>query len=249
MKKQIIAGYHLKDFYLFSELNDAQRERLGQSTLRIQLDAGEFLFEYGQTAERFFILLEGHIKLLRLSPGGGEKVIEIINPGESFAEAVMFMPRHVYPVSAQVIQPSTVLGFENKVFLDILEESFDTCRQVMRGMSLRLRMWLNEIDNLTLQNATYRLVYYLLSRAPKDCEVPCVVEFNVPKHVIASRLSVKPETLSRILHQLVNEGLITMENRSIKIYNLKKLHEYVYCDFDLDLSFHRFPDQVLSAGR
>ena len=233
MKKRTVTNYDLKGFYLFAGLDDAQREHLCQSALHFHLKPGEFLFEHGQPAERFFILLDGHIKLIRLSPEGTEKVIEIINPGESFAEAIMFMPRWIYPVSAQAILASDLLGFDNKVFLGMLENSFETCKRVMRDMSMRLRMWLNEIDNLTLQNATYRLVHYLLSQVPSDC-ASCVyrVEFKVPKHVIASRLSIKPETLSRILHQLADEGLIEPEGHGVKILSVDKLRAYVYFDLD-----------------
>jgi CRP/FNR family transcriptional regulator, dissimilatory nitrate respiration regulator len=232
VKKQIVSGYNLKNFYLFAGLSDQQRERLCQSALQFRLNSGEFLFEHGQNAERFFILTKGHLKLVRLSPEGTEKVIEIINPGESFAEAIMFMPRQIYPVSAQAIMASEVLGFDNNVFLGMLEDSFDTCKRVMCDMGMRLRMWLNEIDNLTLQNATYRLVHYLLSRIPPECRGDCLVEFTIPKHVIASRLSVKPETLSRIFNQLSNEGLLESEGRGIRIHSADKLRQYVYFDLD-----------------
>jgi CRP/FNR family transcriptional regulator, dissimilatory nitrate respiration regulator len=232
VKKQLLSDYDLKNFYLFAGLDDAQRERLCKSALHFHLEPGEFLFEHGHNAERFFILLSGHIKLIRLSPEGTEKVIEIINPGESFAEAIMFMPRRVYPVSAQTIVASELLGFDNNVFLGMLEESFETSKRVLRAMSMRLRMWLNEIDNLTLQNATYRLVHYLLSRIPKECQGDCVVDFKIPKHIIASRLSVKPETLSRIFHQLADEGLIETEGRGVKIHSAEKLRQYVYFDLD-----------------
>lgn len=232
MEEQVNAADDLADFYLFAGLEAAQRRRLRDNAREYQLAGGEFLFEHGEKAERFFVLLSGHLKLIRLSPEGTEKVIEIINPGESFAEAIMFMPRWRYPLSAQAIQPSILLGFSNALFLAMLEESPDTAKRVLRNMSLRLRDWLNEIDNLTLQNATYRLVHYLLSRAAPGCRENCLVEFNVPKHVIASRLSIKPETLSRILNQLGNEGLLVTEGRRVRIASMEKLREYVYFDLD-----------------
>lgn len=232
MKKQTATDYDLRQFYLFAGLDNTQRERLRQGMLQFQLAPGEFLFEHGQNAERFFILLSGHLKLIRLSSEGAEKVIELVKPGESFAEAIMFMPRQVYPVSAQAISPSVLLGFENRVFLSMLEGSFETCKRVLHDMSMRLRMWLNEIDHLTLQNATYRLVHYLLSRAPADQSGGCTVEFDIPKHIVASRLSVKPETLSRILNQLTSEGLIEADGRHIRIHSLEKLRRHVYVDLD-----------------
>ncbi len=224
--KHSIDDQVLKNFFLFSSLNDTQLSRIKQTMQCRQLQEGEFLFEHGQKAERFFILLNGHIKLIRLSLEGMEKVIEIIRPGESFAEAIMFMEKQIYPVTSQAIIPSEVISFENKAFLGILAESFDTCKYVMCDMSMRLRTWLGEIDNLTLQNATYRLVNYLLYQIPSDSKNSCQVSFQIPKHVIASRLSIKPETLSRILQHLSKEGLITVEGKIIHIHNLDRLKLY-----------------------
>jgi CRP-like cAMP-binding protein len=224
--KHSIDDQVLKNFFLFASLDDTQLSRIKQTMQHRQLQEGEFLFEHGQKAERFFILLNGHIKLIRLSLEGMEKVIEIIRPGESFAEAIMFMEKQIYPVTSQAIIPSEVISFENKVFLSILAESFDTCKRVMCDMSMRLRTWLGEIDNLTLQNATYRLVNYLLYQVPEDSKNSCQVSFQIPKHVIASRLSIKPETLSRILQHLTKEGLITVEGKTIHIHNLDRLKLY-----------------------
>jgi CRP/FNR family transcriptional regulator, dissimilatory nitrate respiration regulator len=224
--KHSIDDQVLKNFFLFASLDNTQLTRIKQTMQYRQLQEGEFLFEHGQKADRFFILLNGHVKLIRLSLEGMEKVIEIIRPGESFAEAIMFMEKQIYPVTAQAIIPSEVISFENKVFLGILGESFDTCKRVMCDMSMRLRTWLGEIDNLTLQNATYRLVNYLLYQVPADSKNSCQVSFQIPKHVIASRLSIKPETLSRILQHLSKEGLITVEGKIIHIHNLDRLKLY-----------------------
>ncbi|MEY3220872.1 MAG: hypothetical protein RIT27_2229 [Pseudomonadota bacterium] len=224
--KHSINDQVLKNFFLFASLDDAQLNCIKQTMQYRQLQEGEFLFEHGQKAERFFILLSGHIKLIRLSLEGMEKVIEIVRPTESFAEAIMFMEQQIYPVTAQAIIPSEIISFENKIFLGILAESFATCKRVMCDMSMRLRTWLGEIDNLTLQNATYRLVNYLLYQVPEDSKNSCCVSFQIPKHVIASRLSIKPETLSRILQHLSKEGLITVEGKVIHIHNLDRLKLY-----------------------
>jgi len=213
----------LRQLYLFSCLNDQQLARLKQSVRQIQLEDGEYLFKQGQRTEHFFMLKEGHIKLLRLSLEGAEKVFEVILPGQTFAEAIIFLPKSIYPVTAQSINPSVLLSFENKIFIDILKESSATCFQLMSYMSQRLRMWINEIDNLTLQNATHRLVNYLLYQVPDEHNNVYEFNFSIPKHVIASRLSIKPETFSRIVHSLNREGLITVKGRTVHIHNVDRL--------------------------
>jgi CRP-like cAMP-binding protein len=169
---------------------------------------------------------EGHIKLLRLSLEGDEKVFEVIAPTQTFAEAIMFMPNSVYPVSAQAIEPTSLLAFENKILVEILKESSDTCFRLMFHMSRRIRHWINEVDNLTLQNATYRLISYILYHIPNDHQDSYEFNLPIPKQVIASRLSIKPETFSRILNSLCQEGLLTVTGRTIHIHQVEKLRLY-----------------------
>lgn len=221
-----LVDQELKRVYLFAGLNAQQLERVKQSMRHLLLAEGESLFEQGQRAERFFLVREGHIKLLRLSLEGGEKVFEVIAPTQTFAEAIMFMPNSVYPVSAQAIEPTSLLAFENKILVEILKESSDTCFRLMFHMSRRIRHWINEVDNLTLQNATYRLISYILYHIPHNHQDSYEFNLPIPKQVIASRLSIKPETFSRILNSLGQEGLLTVTGRTIHIHQVDKLRLY-----------------------
>ena len=92
----------LRGIDLFDALDPRQLQSVIDSTRVVRLDHGERLFDYGQPARYFFHLNSGQLKLFRNSPSGGEKIIEIIQPGETFAQAVIFMePRGGYPVSAE----------------------------------------------------------------------------------------------------------------------------------------------------
>jgi CRP-like cAMP-binding protein len=233
----------LRKLYLFEGLNNQQFLQIKHSLRHLRLEDGEYLFKHGQHAERFFMLKEGHIKLLRLSLDGAEKVFEVVSPGQTFAEAIMFMPGSVYPMTAQAIGNISLLSFDNKVLLNILKESSDTCFRLMFHMSKRIRMWINEIDNLTLQNATYRLVNYLLYQIPEDHKNAYEFNFPIPKHVVASRLSIKPETLSRILHGLNKDGLITVKGRTIYIHNIDRLRLHSVAAESLSLPSQGFACQ------
>ncbi|RMD68463.1 MAG: Crp/Fnr family transcriptional regulator, partial [Gammaproteobacteria bacterium] len=158
----------LPDIYLFSHLHPEQRQKIAATMHTHVLEKDQLLFQHGDPARRFFLVQEGYIKLYRLSPQGQEKIIEIISPGRTFAEAVMFMEGQRYPVSAEALEPSIVLSFDNEVFRQSLKESPETCFQLMATMSQRLHARLNEIDSLCLHNATFRLVNYLLQQVPHD---------------------------------------------------------------------------------
>ena len=89
-----------------------------------------------------------------------------------------------------------------KKIKDMLRESSDASFGLLASMSRRLHMLVNQIESLTLQNATYRLVAYLLEEIPRDVKTSPEVQLTTPKGVIASRLAIQPETLSRSLAEL-----------------------------------------------
>jgi len=211
---------------LFAGLDNDQLARVKDTMRSIELKEGECLFNHGQHATRFFLVRSGQIKLYRLSPDGTEKVIDIVQPMQTFAEAVMFMESRSYPVNAEALAASELIAFDSKTFLDILRESVDTCFRVMADMSMRLRMRLGEIDGLTLQNATLRLSSYLARQLPEGSQPPVQIQLSAPKNVIASRLSVQPETLSRILNNLAKAGLISVDGRTIHVLNVDALRTY-----------------------
>jgi CRP-like cAMP-binding protein len=189
----------------------------------VELGQKQILFEAGQPAESFYLLRSGQIKLYSLSAEGDEKVIEIIRPGETFAEAIAFMEQHAYPVSAEAIMDSNLCSFDLLAFRRLLEDSPATSMRLLADMSRRLRMRINEINNLTLHNATYRLVVYLLEQIPEGAMELAEIHLGTPKSIIASRLSIKPETFSRILSKLTQRGLISVEGNNITLQDVNGL--------------------------
>lgn len=204
----------LKKGLLFSHLGAEQLERVARKARRVTLVDGESLFEQGDSAERFYLLLGGQIKLYRLSPAGNEKVIEVVTPGSTFAEALMFLDRPHYPVGAQALSAATLISIDARDFAAMLRESVETCFLLLGDMSQRLRGLIREIDDLSLHSATCRVAGYLLSQASERGDE---FELNVPKQILASRLSVKPETFSRIIRNLSEQGYIHIDGNRVSV--------------------------------
>jgi len=222
------ASRELRRAYLFADMPDQHLQTLIQGMHEVHLNPGDVLFRHGQPAERFFFLRDGLVKLFRLSPEGDEKIIEIMQPGQTFAEAVMFMgPQGRYPVNAEAVNESRLYTFDQKTFLGLLHESSDACFGLLASMSRRLHMLVNQIESLTLQNATYRLVAYLLEQIPRDVKTAPDVQLTTPKGVIASRLAIQPETLSRILAKLRQGGLIEVQGNHITVRDVQALRRLV----------------------
>ena len=216
----------VRNVHLFSVLDDEQLATLLRYTRAVQLQENETLFEFGQSAERFYLLVSGQVKLFRVSEDGNEKIIEIVSPGKLFAEAVMFIQHGRYPVSATALQPSEVYSFENRAFARMLQESNGLCLKLLASLSMRLHAQINEIDNLSLQNATFRVIGYMLDLLPDPCTESAVLDLAVPKQVIASRLSITPETLSRILHTMARNDIISINGKIIAIKSVQRLREF-----------------------
>jgi len=212
----------LKQSHLFSSLTQAQLERVYRHSQLIRLEDGQLLFAQGEDVTNFYLVISGKIKLFRVSPDGQEKIIEIAPQGEVFAEALMFMDQPHYPVSSAALAETVVLGIDAANFKDMLSGSVDTCFLLLGDMSFRLRKLINEINTLTLHSGTCRVANYLLQHAPEDKEI---FELDTAKGVIAARLSVKPETFSRIMKNLRGEGIISIDGSKITIHNREALRD------------------------
>jgi len=223
MENNHILKDELHRIALFEALDDEQLVSILKSTKIVSLAAKKTLFEKGVLAEHFYLLKSGQVKLYCLSAEGDEKVIEIINPAQTFAEAIMFMPKHIYPVCAEAIKDSELYSFDMKQFREILENSKETCFRLLATMGRQLHGKITDIDNLTLHNATYRLVVYLLDQLPEGAMALSSIHLGATKSIIASRLSIKPETFSRILLRMNKQGLIEVHGNDITLVDVEGL--------------------------
>ena len=196
-------------------------QRLLTSSFVEDYEAGHLLFDRGQPAQYFFIVIEGQVNLVIYSKAGEEKIVDILGPGNSFAEAVMFMAAPGYPVSAVAATQSKVARFPSREYLAILRESPETCLRMLGNLSQRLHMRLRDIEYLTLESATHRLVRLIESRLPVDANGPAEVTLQESRQELASRLSMKPETLSRILRHLADNGAIVVHGRVLQVPDRK----------------------------
>ena len=208
--------------FIFARLTDSQLDRVARHAVRIHLDEGEILFQQHDPATRFYLLLRGQVKLFRLGPSGNEKVIEIVTPGSTFAEALMFLDHPTFPVGAQAMQRAEVISIDAGDFSDMLRESVETCFMLMGDMSQRLRGLIREIDDLSLSSATCRVAGYLLGKSEPE---GAIFDLQIPKQTLASRLSVQPETFSRIIRQLSNQNILTIHGSRVEISDRDRLRK------------------------
>lgn len=218
MKSEDISR-QLRQVMLFRRLSDEQFSQVAGSAVYVHLDQGGILFEQQDPADRFFFLLSGRMKLYRLSLSGSEKVIEVISPGATFAEALVFMEKPTYPIGAMALEESRLISIDGRQFVGVLKQSVGTLLMIAADMSQRLHGLLREINDLSLHSGTCRVATYLMDQTDG---INGVFDLDLPKQVLASRLSLKPETLSRIFRSMINAGLIQIEGNHVSI--LDKAH-------------------------
>lgn len=213
--------------YFLAELDIDQRQRLLGHTQQRTLACGSHLFQQGDRADRFYVVLQGRIKLYRLSGDGDERIMGMATSGQSFAEGVLFMNEPRYPVNALALEASTIAGVERRPFLDILTESPSTCITMMGRLTQRIQGLLNEIESLALQNGRERLIHFLLGLVPNDATGDITIRLPVRKSEVAARLSIQPETLSRLFRWLDREQLIRSHRDRIDVPDLDALRASV----------------------
>lgn len=188
-----------------------------------RLEPGSALFHQGDVADRFYLLLDGQVTLTRVLPEGQEKLVEVIAPGQSFAEALLFSGARHYPVTALAFKASSLVSIDGAHYRRLLEEQPKACLELLGSLSLSLHQRLNEIDTLSLGNASRRVARYLCQEQEPGSGH---VRLSVPKRLIASQLGIQPETFSRILHRLIDAGLIAVERRVIRVLDRPSLANY-----------------------
>jgi CRP/FNR family transcriptional regulator, dissimilatory nitrate respiration regulator len=211
---------------LFQALTPEQIAHVSAHTRSKRLPKGEMLFQKGDLAHGFYVIVFGQMKLAFPSSSGYEKVVEIIGPKQSFGEAAVFAQRP-YPVFAQAIADTLLLHIARDVIFELLETDISFARHMLAGLAMRMHSLIQDVESYSLRSSAQRVIGYLLQHCPNDsCEGS--IEFTLPtsKQIIASRLNLTPETLSRILHDLAEAKLIDMQGKRIKIGDLQRLREY-----------------------
>ena len=221
----------LRRIPLFQELSQEQIEHLAAQTREKRLHKGEMLFQKGDQPRGFYALVYGQMKLAFPSAAGNEKVVEILGPQQSFGEAVMFMDRP-YPVFAESLADSLLLHIARQAVFEMLETDASFARRMLAGLALRLHGLIRDVESYSLRSSTQRVIGFLLQQCgyePLDATDRAgeqTIALPTSKQVIASRLNLTPETLSRIFHDLSEAQLITVHGKRITIHDVDRLRAF-----------------------
>lgn len=214
---------------LFADMQAEELCRLANTGCRMQrLGRGDAIFRVGEGCEEFHVVVTGQVKLFAISSSGAEKVIELIGPGNSFGEALMFSGKsHI--VNAQALTETFLLSISKAAVMEEINRDPRFSLRMLAGVSRRLHGLINDVESYCLHSGMQRVIGYLLrDHMVTDSVTGQAITISLPvsKATLASRLSLTPEYFSRVLHELEAEGLIEIDRRDIRILNTQGLASY-----------------------
>lgn len=213
----------LKRLPLFADFTSDELQDLAAGTQEHYIPRGTPIFSRGDPCRGFHIVIYGQVKLGFLSARGDEKIIEIVGPGFSFGEALMFMEKP-YIVGAAALADTMLLHIAKESVFGTLERNPAFARRMLAGMSRRLHGLIKDVESYSLRSGSQRIVGYLLKDEPDGDGAQVTLE--VSKKSLASRLNLTPEYFSRVLHDLTEQGMISVQGRQITICDIGRLRAY-----------------------
>jgi CRP/FNR family transcriptional regulator len=204
---------------LFSGLPpDDLAEIVSIASLR-RFGRGETIFREGDRADGFYVVASGKAKVFKLSAEGKEQVLHLLEPGHSFAEGVIF-EGGAFPAHASAITDAVLIFLPKMGIISLLERSPRLAIRMLASLSKWLRRMTDLVDDLALKDVETRFTWFV-SEELRERGIPvadgAVYELGFSKSILASRLGTVPETFSRTLKKLQDDGAIRVQGKRIRI--------------------------------
>lgn len=226
LERKIVDAERIIAFAPFRSLPDEFVEKVQEHSRSISLNADELLFRQDESARRSYFCLSGAMKLFRLTPAGSEKIFEIATDGDTLFDSISIRADRVYPVHCVAIRASEVMSMDIDFLLDLLEHSQHARMDLVDSLVGRADDLLRHAELLSVDKASFRVSSFLLEEYRNQGRQPRF-RLRYSKKNIASFLSLQPETLSRCLRTLRDEGIAHSNARDIEILDPDRLEEMV----------------------
>ncbi len=200
---------------LFKGLTDEQLNEIGVIAVERRYRRGESIFMEGDAADGFYIVADGQIKIFKSSPEGKEQILHIYGPGNPFGEVPVFSGSR-FPASAVALAASRILFLPRDAFVALIARLPSLSMNMLGELSMRLRQFTVQIENLSLKEVPSRLASYLLYLAEEQRTADRVT-LEISKGQLASLLGTIPETLSRIFARMSAQSLIQVNGAEIRL--------------------------------
>jgi CRP-like cAMP-binding protein len=210
----------LRTLPLFRSLTDETFAKLVESVRFDRYVKGDTIVRQGEKANWVMVVLEGYVKLSRLSANGDETLIHIFGRGETVAESVAVLgDKHT--TTAEAAGPTRIVRLPAHVVAQAARDAPELALAILSESSAKIWALMDEIEALKAQTADQRVLRFLLSLVPahgKNAEA----RLPYTKGVIAASLGLKQETLSRSFARLKSVG-VEIEGRTLRVADADRL--------------------------
>ncbi|WP_109313509.1 Crp/Fnr family transcriptional regulator [Ruegeria sp. AU67] len=212
---------------LLKSLPEHHIDKLLSHAIWRRYDRGETIFLQEEEAKAVHVVLAGWVKLFRMAPTGAEAVVSVFTRGESFGEAVAL--RNVpYPVSAEAVSACEIMHIPSPLLLSLMREDPEIGVSILASTFTHLHSLVAQLEQLKAQTGAQRVAEFLLNLSDK-VSGGCEVELPYDKMLIAGRLGMKPESLSRAFSRLKPVGVKINRNHA-EIADIQCLRDYAERD-------------------
>lgn len=210
---------------LFNGLSRADFEDLAESVRLVQLRRGQVLYKQDSPAHEFFYVVSGRMRLYRLDTSGQERTLDSHGPGEVFADVMIYADPARYVAYAEPLRRTELLAIPTERFRRILDRDPDYSQLLLRQYASRMVQRFRELEVMTVRRGVQRVLRYLLEFVPDDQRCNIEVELPLPQNQIATRLAMQPETLSRLMRDMAEEGVFELRRGRLFIPDRRALED------------------------
>lgn len=214
----------LKTIPLFSGLSDDHLENLSDIASTLSFDKGQMIFHEGDKATGLYMVEKGKIKVFKLSFEGKEQILHIYGPGHTFGEVPVFQGGS-FPASSMALEASSIIYMPRDRFVALITSTPGLGMNLLADLSMRLREFTVQIENLSLKEVPARLAAYILTLSVEQKNKKRVT-LPISKAQLSNLIGTTPETVSRMLKKMTEAGQIDVQGKVIQICDLEGL-EYL----------------------
>ncbi|AHI29446.1 Crp/Fnr family transcriptional regulator [Marinobacter similis] len=216
----------LRHHPLFSELSSDDFRALCQRIRRIDMDNHELLYRQDTEAQHFYFVVSGRLRLYRLDYSGLERTLDSVAAGDCVAEVMIYANPARYACYAESLKRSVILSIPIQAYRALIKAHPDYAEKALAHYAARAVSRFHDLEIMTVQSARDRLIRYLLDLLPEGAQGDTEIELPLPKCLIASRLAMQPETFSRQLNELKNNGLVRVTGARLRVPDVYRLKQF-----------------------
>lgn len=219
----------LKASILFQDLNPEEQAGLERRLPDLNVAAGTLIYSPEEHGEVLFLLKEGRVRLYRLSPDGKALTTAMIEPGAVFGEMAL-LGQGMQDSFAEALADCALYVLSRRDVQEVLLADPRVSRRLLELVSRRLSATERKLEEFAFRNVPQRLASLLLQLAhvpPGRSAGPVTLPARYTHQQLAEMIGTYRETVTKVLNDLRQQGLVRMEHGHIQLVDTAALQAMI----------------------